>query len=165
MKLIMFKSSNVTHVLNLGPARIYLCMLYRLPGIWSFLTSDFPIHSASLLQLFQLYSATGCGARSTFLWAHRDLFWQLPRDGASHGTGMSRVTTASPKPSFRVPCRVGDAVVGRANAVWTTSKCGHPCPCQNCPQRPSAEKTGQAFLLNLPPCPSDNPIGQGTELN
>ena len=124
MKLIMFKSSNVTHVLNLGPARIYLCMLYRLPGIWSFLTSDFPIHSASLLQLFQMYSATGCGARSTSMWAHRDFFWQLPRDGKARGSGMSRATTASPKPSFRVPCRVGDAVVGRANAGWTSNS-GH----------------------------------------
>ena len=27
--------------------------------------------------------------------------------------------------------RVGNAVVGRENAGWTTSKSGHPCPCQN----------------------------------
>ena len=28
--------------------------------------------------------------------------------------------------------RVGDDVVGRGRAGWTTSKSGHPCPCQNC---------------------------------
>ena len=27
---------------------------------------------------------------------------------------------------------VGDAMVGRGNAEWTTSKSGHPCSCQNC---------------------------------
>ena len=37
------------------------------------------------------------------------------------------------------------------NAGRTTSKSGHPCPCQNCPQRPSAEKkTGWGSLLNNP---------------
>ena len=39
---------------------------------------------------------------------------------------------ASPKPPFRAPWSVGDALVGRGNARWTTSKSGHPCPCQNC---------------------------------
>ena len=29
---------------------------------------------------------------------------------------------ASPKPSFRAPWKIGDAVVGRGNAGWTTSK-------------------------------------------
>ena len=48
---------------------------------------------------------------------------------------------ASPNPSFRVPWRVGNAVVGRGNAGWTTSKGGHPCPCQNCSQGPSVETT------------------------
>ena len=32
---------------------------------------------------------------------------------------------------------------GRGNAEWTASKSGHPCPCQNCSQRPPAEKTGR----------------------
>ena len=32
---------------------------------------------------------------------------------------MSHATTASPKPSFRAPCRVGDAVVVRGIAGWT----------------------------------------------
>ena len=53
---------------------------------------------------------------------------------------LSHATTASPEPSFRAPWRVGGAVVGRGNAGWKTSKGRHPCPCQNCPQRPSAEK-------------------------
>ena len=39
------------------------------------------------------------------------IFWQLSRDGKLHGSGMSHATKASPKPSFRAPWRVGDAVV------------------------------------------------------
>ena len=31
---------------------------------------------------------------------------------------------------------VGDAVIRRGNAGWTTSKSGPPSPCQNCPQGP-----------------------------
>ena len=38
------------------------------------------------------------GARSTSLWVHRNLFWQLSRDGNLHGSGMSHATTTSPKP-------------------------------------------------------------------
>ena len=74
---------------------------------------------------------TGCGARSTPLWVHKNLSWQLSRDGNLHGSGMSHATTASPKPSFKAPWRVGDTVVGRGNAGWTTPKSGRPCPCQN----------------------------------
>ena len=62
---------------------------------------------------------------------HRNLFWQLSRDGKLHGSGMSNATTASLKPSFRAPWWVGGAVVGRGNAGWTTSKSGHHCTYQN----------------------------------
>ena len=86
---------------------------------------------------------TGCGARSTCLWVHRNLFWQLSRDGNVRGSGMSHATTASPKPSFGASWRVDDAIVSRGNAGWTTSKSGHPCPGKNCLQGPSAEKTGR----------------------
>ena len=55
----------------------------------------------------------GCGARSAPLWVQRNLFWQLSRDGNLHGLSMSHAMTASPKPSFRAPWRVGDAVVDR----------------------------------------------------
>ena len=41
----------------------------------------------------------------------------------------------------------------------TTSKNGHPCPCQNCSQWPPAEKPGEGSLLNRPSCPPDDPIG------
>ena len=66
-----------------------------------------------------------------FLWVHRNLFWHLSRDGNFHGSGISHTTTASPNRSFRTLWRVGVAVVGGRNAGWTTSKSGHPCPCQN----------------------------------
>ena len=47
------------------------------------------------------------------------------RDGNLHCPGMSHATTASPKPSFRAPRRVGDAMVGGRNAEcnireWTS---------------------------------------------
>ena len=69
----------------------------------------------------------GCGARSAPLWVQRNLFWQLSRDGNLHGLSMSHAMTASPKPSFRAPWRVGDTVVSRGNAGWTMSKSRHPC--------------------------------------
>ena len=47
---------------------------------------------------------------------------------------------ASPKPFFRAPWRLGDAMVGRGNAEWTTSKSGHAWPCKNGSQGPPAEK-------------------------
>ena len=95
---------------------------------------------------------TGCGARSTFLRVHMNLFWHLSGDGNLHGSGMSHATTASPKPSFRAPWKVGDAVIDRGNAGWT-SKSAYSCPCQSCSQGPPAEKTGIEFLLNCPSCP------------
>ena len=114
-------------------------------------------------------STTGCGARSASLWVHRNIFWLLSRDGNLHGSGMSHATTASPKPTFRAPWRMGDAVVSKGNAGWTTSKSGHPCPCKNCSQWPPAEKTGRGSLLNRPPStpppPPDDSMGKGTELN
>ena len=72
-------------------------------------------------------------------------------------------TMASPESFFRAPWRVSVAVVGRGNAVRTTSKNGHPCPCQNCLQGPRL--TGRGSLLSRPSVPPDDPVGQGTELN
>ena len=112
----------------------------------------------------QCRPAMGCRAGSTSLWVHRNLFWQLSRDGNLHGLGMSHTTTASPKPSFKAPWMVSNAVVGRGNAGWTVSKSGHPCLCWNCSQGPPAENTGKGSLLNHPSCPLDDPVGQGTEL-
>ena len=55
--------------------------------------------------------------------------WQPSRDRILHGSRLSHASTASSRPSsFRAPWRVGDAVVGRGNAGWTTSS----LPCQNC---------------------------------
>ena len=70
-----------------------------------------------------------------------------------HGSGMSHTTTASPTQSLRALWMVGDAMVGRGNAGWSTSKHGHPCPCRKCSQEPPAERTGRGSLLNYPSCP------------
>ena len=61
--------------------------------------------------------------------------------------------------------RMGNAVVSRANAGWTTSKSGYPCPSQNCSQWSPAYKTGRGSLLNHLLHPPDDPISQGTKLN
>ena len=102
--------------------------------------------------------------RSTFLWVHRNLLWQLSRDRYLHGSSMSNATTASPKSSFRAPWRVGDAVVGTGNAGWTMSSSGHPCPYQNCSQGPPADKAARGCLQNRLSCLPDDPIGQGPQL-
>ena len=92
-----------------------------------------------------------------------DLLRQLSRDGNLHGSSMSYATTASPNPSFRAPWRVGDAMVGRVNAGWTTSKSGHPCPCQNCLKSLPAEKVWRRSLLNRPSCPPPHPLRPTTQ--
>ena len=58
-----------------------------------------------------------------------------------HFHGMNGLATSADRSS--------SAVVSRGNAGWTTSKSGHPWPCQNCSQGP----------------PPNNPIFQGTALN
>ena len=44
-------------------------------------------------------------ARSTALWANRNLLQHLLRDRGMHGWGMLHATTAAPDPSFRVSWR------------------------------------------------------------
>ena len=72
--------------------------------------------------------------------------------------------TTSPKSFFRVLWRVGEAVVGRGNAGWKTSKSRHPCLCQNWSPGPPEEKTGRGSVLNRPSCFPDDPLGQRTEV-
>ena len=79
---------------------------------------------------------------------------------------MCHATIACPKPSFREPLRMVDAVVGGGSVGWTTRKSGHPCPYARTSHKgPPAEKTGKGSLLNRPSCPLGDQIGQGTELN
>ena len=73
---------------------------------------------------------------------------------------MSRATTAFSKTILQGTLDGGHG----GNAGRTTSKSGHSCPCQNCPQGSSAEKTGGASQFNHLSCPPDDTIGQGTEL-
>ena len=49
-------------------------------------------------------------------------------DGNLHGLSMSCTMTASPKQSSTAHWRASNAMVGRGNAEWKTSKSGHPCP-------------------------------------
>ena len=89
---------------------------------------------AEILRIFCFGHKTDDLVRSKInsLWAYRNLFCQLSGDGNSHGSGMSQAIKTSPKLSFTAPGGLGNAVVGRGSAGWTTSKSGHPCPCQSC---------------------------------
>ena len=91
-------------------------------------------------------------SKINFLLGPRNLFWPLSRDRNLHGLGMLHATRSLLKPSFKAPWREGDAEVGTGNAGWTTSKSGHPCPCQNCSRGPPAgqKKTERRSLLNRP---------------
>ena len=73
---------------------------------------------------FYLEHRTNGWVRSkiNFLVATKEPFRAISENGNLHGSGMSHATTASPKPSFMAPWRVGNAVVSRENAGWTTSK-------------------------------------------
>ena len=112
---------------------------------------------------------TGCGTISASMWVHMNPFWQLSRDGNLHGSGMSHALTASSKPCFRTPRRVGNAMDGRGNAGWTTSKGAHLCACQNCsqwsPAKPPKKKNGRQSQLSHPSCTPLNPISRGSKVN
>ena len=74
-------------------------------------------------------------------------------------------TTASPKPSFRAPSQVGNAVVGRGNAGCTTSKSGHLCLCQNWFTIASRTKDWKQISAELSVMSPDDPVGQRIQLN
>ena len=59
---------------------------------------------------------------------------------------------------------VGDTVEGTGNARWTTSRNGHPCPCQKCSRWLPAEKTERRSLRNRPLCLLDDPVDIGSGL-
>ena len=60
---------------------------------------------------------------------------------------------------------MGDAVVSRGNAGWTTLKSGHPCPCQSCSHGPLQKRLEENFCWIVPHVPPNDPISQGAELN
>ena len=80
----------------------------------------------------------------------QDLFWQLSRDGNLHGLACHTPCQPLPIPSSMAPWRMNDTVVTRGNAGWTTSKSGHPCPCQNHSQGPPAENLEEDFSWIAP---------------
>ena len=72
---------------------------------------------------------------------------------------------ASPKPSCRAPWRAGDAVVGKRNAGWTTSKSEHPYPRQSCSQWPPTKRLDEDLRCPIPiPTPMTLSV-RGTELS
>ena len=69
---------------------------------------------------------------------------------------VTRHTSLS-KTILQAPWRVGDAVVGKGNAGWTSAS-GRPCPGQNCSQWPSAENAGRES-------PAEPPVMSPRQLN
>ena len=100
---------------------------------------------------------------------HRNLFWHCPETETNlHGSGKSLATTASPKPPFRAPKRVGDAVVGRGNAEWTTWKSGRPCRellTKACCRKDRKRISAESSLMPAPPPRQPNRSRHRTELN
>ena len=86
---------------------------------------------------------------------------KLSRDRNSPGSGMSHITTACPKPSCWTSWRrAGDAVVGRRNAGWTTSKSAVDVPARaRTAHKGLLQKTERGSLLNGPSCPPRRPNG------
>ena len=83
------------------------------------------------------------------VFSHRNLFWQLSRDGNLHGSGLSRITSACPKPSLNGLQRLDTALVGRGKDGRTTLESGRPCLCRNCSCRPpEGNKTERESLQN-----------------
>ena len=165
-KLKLYKSL-VTSILLCG------CETWTLLVDWekdSGLRNQVPEETSPHLQLGP---TTGYGARSTPLLVHRNLFWQLWRDGNVRGSGMSHATTDSPKPFFKATWSVVDAVVGRGITGWTTSKSGYPCQCQKCSQGSSAEQKQKkkkleedlCWIVSHVPPTIQSIIGQGAGLN
>ena len=82
---------------NIDPA----CWLKQKKGSRLSKPSAWGNFSASPTWSTRTRPTTGCGARSTSLWVHMDLFWQLSRDGNLHGSGMSLAMTVSPSGHLR----------------------------------------------------------------
>ena len=109
---------------------------------------------------------TGYRARSTFLWVHKNLFWQLSRRrklaSFGHVTRHDSLSNTILHATLE-----GWRRHSRQRKCWKDNI--KDCPCQNCSQGLHAEKTGTGSLLNCPSClsppPPPTPIGQGTELN
>ena len=106
------------------------------------------------------------GAQDQRLGVERD---QIPCGSTGTSSGNCQATETCVARACHTqrqcPLEASDAVVRRGDAVWTTLKAGHLCPCQNCSQWPPGEKTGRGSMPNRPSCPPDDPIGQGAELN
>ena len=105
-----------------------------------------------------ILQTTGRGEKSTSLWAHWNLFWQLSRGSKLEWFRYVTCHDSLSKASLQGTLTGGqhqlsDQVRSRGNAGCTTSKSGHSYPCKNCSQWPAAEKTGAGYLLNRPSCP------------
>ena len=99
-------------------------------------------------------TTAGCGARSTSSCVHRNLFWQLSRDGKLLGYGMSHATAISPEPSFRAPCRVGYAVVSRRNTGWQHQRADIPAHARTAHKDPLQKRPEDNIcwiVLHVPP--------------
>ena len=77
-----------------------------LPGVYAGLLRVFTVHQ-TLVKDHRIFNVN---IRFNVLSTTQD------KTGNWHGSGMSRATTASPKPSFRASWGAEDAVVGRGNA-------------------------------------------------
>ena len=114
--------------------------------------------------------------RSTFLWVHSNLLWQLSRDRNLHGSVMSHAKTASSKPPFRAPCLfVWNTVTLQGTLATPLSaeemldglhqRVDIHVHARTAHKGLRQKRLEEDLLLNRPSGPPDGPIGQETDLN
>ena len=91
---------------------------------------------------------TGCGTRSASLRVHRNLFWQLSRDGNSQG-----ILEGGRRHGLERKCWMDNI------KQWTSLPVPELLAMASCRMI-----NGREYLQNRLSCPPDEPIGQGTEL-
>ena len=108
---------------------------------------------------------TGCGVRSTSLWAQRNLFWQLSRDGNLHGIWYVTHSDSLSKTSLQSTLEGGQRHGWQRKCWMDNVKEWTSLPMPKLLKKAPEERTERGSLLNcLSRLPND-PIGHGTELN
>ena len=135
---------------------------------------DSIIRHVSWYRIFHLEHKTSCWMRSkiNFLVGPQEsLLATIKRRRLAQLGHVTRMITASPKPSLRTPLE-GGRRRGQQRKCWMDNiKEWTSLPMPELLTTASCrEKTGRGSLLNRPSCPtpppaSDDPIGQRTKLN
>ena len=156
----LLSTSSSTLAVKHGPCLLTLTKWSRLLKLSAW--GDFSTSPTS-----SITPRTGCVARSTSLLIHRNLFWQLSRDGNLHGSGMSHaMATFENHPSGHL---WGWVMLWWAEEVLDGHNQRVKVPSHSRSAYKGLQKVGGGggggSLLSHPSCSPNYPISQGTELN